>query len=576
MEILPGENLVESIEALRIIAAAQQKMLSIRKSYGLSFYTPHHKQELFHRAGDFDFRYARTGNRFGKSEMGSAEDVAHALGERPWFEQGDTDRTKGIAKHPTKGLIITTDWDKSREVFTEHEGGELGKLFKFLPNGCVKKVFKNSARAVERIVVGRKQGGGESVICIDTTASYKQNKMSQESSVWDWIHVDEPIPEGQWKAVSRGLADRCGKGWFTCTPLDQPWINRLFLPNQRHEVSGSYEQRLKLEGFDAEVTTWMMTGSMDDNPHNTEKAKAVALYAVRDDPEQMACRRFGLPLAMSGMVYKEFQPAEHIYHAPPPGWTAMDIPPRNWTIRLAIDPHPRIPTAVLMCATSPGGFTYFFKEIFRDALIPDVCDEILAVTKGYYIQDSIIDPLAKTRDPRDDSCMMDTFTQKGVWCVEATKAKFEGILEVRRLLRERNRSMPIVFFGAHLKRTLWEFDNWVYDPDTNKPVDKDDHMMENLYRLALTELEYVTPDGNVIKRKKEQDPEEYLSQALRTEEQRIEDFQELDLETDEWSERILSTADKEKLSEFQRKIKARDAALALARKSRRAKHGDAY
>jgi len=425
-------------------------------------------------------------------------------------------------------------------------------------------------RAVERLVIARDRahGGGESVICVDTTASYKQNKMSGESSAWDWIHIDEPIPEGQWIGASRGLVDRDGKAWFTCTPLDQTWINDKFVPSQRLRLEGkdSYSQELVFEN--TKVTTWMMTGSMDDNPHNTPKSIAKFMLDLESDPASTACRRHGIPLAMSGMVYKEFQPAVHVYHSIPKGWSAADVPPRNYTIRLAIDPHPRIPTAVLFIATSPLGISYVYHEIFRDMLIPDVCDEILARTKGYEIQDCLIDPLANTRNPVDDSCMKDEFFRKGVWCVEATKAKSEGILKVREFLRERigksstnPEGYPGIFFGAHLTRTLWEFDHWVYDTVTNKPMDGNDHMMENLYRLALTQLEYVTTSGTAIPKLKEQSAERFIDAVLRTDSQTHDDFQEYDAEENE----VFPTT-RSSLSSVR----------TIARRAARNRHHDAY
>ena len=56
--------------------------------------------------------------------------------------------------------------------------------------------------------------------------------MGQESSQWDWIHVDEPIPEAMWIANSRGLMDTGGSAWFTCTPIAEQWINKFFLPTK--------------------------------------------------------------------------------------------------------------------------------------------------------------------------------------------------------------------------------------------------------------------------------------------------------------------------------------------------------
>lgn len=543
MELPPPDkldelDLQEQLQLLREIDRLQRAEEKLRQDYGLAFYKPHRKQELFHRAGDYKFRYARTGNRFGKSQMGAAEDVSFAIGERPWFDSGDSDRTKGIPNHPTKGLIITTDWDKSREIFTEHEGGEVGKLFQYLPAGSVKKVWKNSARAIERMVIGRPRelGGGESIIQIDTTASYKQNALSQESSLWDWIHVDEPIPEGQWKGASRGLMDRKGKAWFTCTPLDQPWMNRKFMPNNstQFDESRPYVQDIRFE--DVVIKTWMMVGSTDDNPYISKEGIATFMHDLARSPEEEACRRHGKPMALSGLVFPEFlmspSPEGHVYWDCPKGWDAVNRPPKDYTIRLAIDPHNRIPMAVLFCAVSPTGRIYFYDELFVPWLIPELCEEIVARTKGYYIQDSLIDPFAKTRDPLDDSCMMDEFIKFGVWCTEASKAKGEGILRARDFLRSRTNGTPTMQIGAHLKRFLFEIDNWVYDPDTFKPLDKDDHIMEDFYRLCLTDLTFVSPDGVAVPRYRETNPDLLVETLLRNELQQDSDFQEQDLDED--------------------------------------------
>ena len=47
-----------------------------------------------------------TGNRFGKSTCGSAEDCAFALGARLWLPEGDPIRHLGIPGRATKGVIL--------------------------------------------------------------------------------------------------------------------------------------------------------------------------------------------------------------------------------------------------------------------------------------------------------------------------------------------------------------------------------------------------------------------------------------------------------------------------------------
>ena len=98
----------EKLKALRRLA-------ELRKNYGIFAYRPQPKQALFHQA-NYKYRYLRTGNRFGKSTCGSAEDCAFALGARLWLPEGDPIRHLGIPRRATKGVILVADWDKARET----------------------------------------------------------------------------------------------------------------------------------------------------------------------------------------------------------------------------------------------------------------------------------------------------------------------------------------------------------------------------------------------------------------------------------------------------------------------------
>ena len=81
--------LIAELETKQKLRDALQAKLRAKRAFGLPFYKPHPKQEKFHRAGEFKRRYVRTGNRFGKSDMGAAEDCSWALGYRPFFSEGD-------------------------------------------------------------------------------------------------------------------------------------------------------------------------------------------------------------------------------------------------------------------------------------------------------------------------------------------------------------------------------------------------------------------------------------------------------------------------------------------------------
>lgn len=474
-------------EELRI----RKRLRELRRENGIEFYEPHPKQELFHAAASYRFRYARTGNRFGKSEMGAAEDVAFAIGYRPWYPVGHPLRTLGIPLHPTKGVIVTTDWDKSTEIFTEVGGERPGKLIRYIPKDCLLGMTRNHSGSVDKILV-KHITGGTSMIRMETIKSYKQNPLGLESSDWDWCHVDEPCPEGLWKAIVRGFADRGGRAWFTCTPISEPWIDIAFVPSIEDQSKASLGTI-----SDDHLSRWMMTGEMDDNPHLSAEDIRLTLSFYTD--EEKDARRRGIPLAYSGLIYKEFSWNDHVLREPPHGWKSWQQPPADYTLRFAIDYHPRKPHAVMFIATSPLDVHYVYDEIWRSCLMSELVIDIKTILQGESTVPGLIDPLADTPNRVTDITPLEEVQRLGLPVIPATKDPHNGILKVKALLKTRDRTgQPIIFFNAACTRTMFEISRgYQWQDDTNKPHKENDDMMENFYRLALQGLDYIEPTRSV-------------------------------------------------------------------------------
>lgn len=491
-------------DPLQLLELHEQRQLSaeldraeeLRRDFGLMSYKPHEKQDLFHRAGIYKRRYLRTGNRFGKSLCGSSEDVAFALGYRPWYPEGDPARYAGIPQRSTVGVIVVSTWKKAEEIFTNQiDGHQKGKLFKLIP--------KNSLDGCDTVqgnvccIRVRSKWGGISTINLITVEGFKRNPLGAESGNYDWIHIDEPCPQKMWKALARGLVDTNGSAWFTCTPIMEMWINDLFLPDGNfRDFFG--DGHVTMKDYDGQrLEAWMLTGSIHDNPFNTAEAKAQFLSELTSDERE--AREDGRPLQLAGAIYKQFHPEEHIYRKVPKGWKDFHEPPLDYCIRVAIDTHPTTPHAALFAATAPakeGGksYTFFWAEIFQQVLIPNYCKLVFETLNGRWPQRCLLELAAYNDVPTNGITMSDLFYQSGLPVEAATKDLQMGIMKVQADLAARDAfGHPYLMFSPHLYETLREFDRYVWDTDKGKPVDRDDHMMENLYRLVLTGLEYLSP-----------------------------------------------------------------------------------
>jgi hypothetical protein len=480
------EQLAEIAELRKQISLLKREEI-ILKQNGLRFYdAAGWKHDLFHRKGDYKFRYVRCGNRFGKSEMGVAEDVAWARGERPWYPATDPARFAGIPKKAVRILLVVENWEKSEDVFTDLSHG---KFWRYISPDMFVDYDKEHGGCIDTIRI-KSIWGGVSLIKIQTISSFKQSPQTVESSQWDAIHIDEPCPRELWVGASRGLMDTNGKAWFTCTPLIHPWINRFFIPSGMVVDS-------KSEPF-ADDNKFVITGTSYDNKYNTREG--IDSIADTWKKEERESRLFGIPSDAGGVVYGEFDPNRHIYRADdlPKGWTAIDKPPAHYMIRAAIDTHERTPQAVLHEATIFDGrntFIYYYAEQFDSRYVHPTAQTFNEITSGRLLQQTLIDPRAYIESPEDDSTLADVFLSYGIVTERATKDPKRAIQAVKAKLLERTeQGNPTVYFSEDLTETLFEFDNYLWNPKKkNDPLPENNHMMENLGRLLLSHNGYVNP-----------------------------------------------------------------------------------
>jgi len=475
----------DSETLLRRKLELQRKKLDLVKRFGLLYYRPYPKQDAFHRAGNFKCRMYRAGNRAGKSTLGAAEDCAWLLGYRPWYPEGDPARYLGIPKHPVKGLVIANDWAKVDEIWTSQE---TGKIWQYLPSGFVTGTSKNHSGTTDTIICSN-----GSVLRFDVVESFKRSPLGAESSDWDFIHYDEPLPKEFRIAVSRGLVDRGGSEWFTLTPLQELWINDEFFP-----MDPVVAEKQK-------STHFVIIGSTYDNIYLSQSGINEFESKLTEDERQ--CRLYGLPLELSGLVYKEFKKDPHVFEHVPYGWKAYNDPPPEYIIYTAIDTHPKVPHAVLFIAVGPSGLPIVYDEIFLHTSATELARLILAKLAKRRYAPPKCEPAAWIEDPETGRSLATAFAEGGLPVLKASKGKTHGILHLKGVLNKRD---PLgIKFTPNVYRTLWEIQRYCYDPKTNKPVDADDHMMEDLYRLMINNPSWESEDATLKPMEDESLADEY-------------------------------------------------------------------
>jgi hypothetical protein len=291
----------------------------------------------------------------------------------------------------------------------------------------------------------------------------------------DLVIADEPLKKDNYIALRRGLVDRDGKAFFAMTLLmTEMWIDRLII-------------KRVLDDGRPDPSVYNSDGTIYDNLGFGLKSKiAIDNFAdeiLKLDPAHYDARIKGIPGYLAGIIYGIFNRKTHIKR--------KFRVPLDWIVDISIDPHPKECQAVLFLATNPRNEKYVIDEIWAHADPKSLAEMILTkIHQNYYRVENpwLIDPHSKgdSNNPESTYEKIENViapyryslepAQKGIDCVN------DGIIVVKDWLMTQNMEAALFFFDS-VVRTIYEVEGWMWNPKTGKPVDKDDHMMENLRRL---------------------------------------------------------------------------------------------
>jgi len=218
----------------------------------------------------------------------------------------------------------------------------------------------------------------------------------------------------------------------------------------------------------------------------------VARFAntLREDEKEMRLR--GKHRRLIGLVYKEFDPSKHLIDP-------FEVDPK-WPKYVMIDPHPRTPHMVSWFTVDPYDRIIQYDELFEHLLISELCRVIRAKNGNSRILSYYCDPIAFQENPLDKRRWADEFIEHGIPVQQAPKQLAHGITQVKDFLVGNELMGPQLYFFKNLTHTIWEIQRYRWDEwkgstseqreVKQKPIDKDDHAMENLYRAVLVKPNY--------------------------------------------------------------------------------------
>lgn len=462
---------------LQIKYIEQLKKLKLHKdTHGGEYFKP-----LPHQQKMLDFYYAgkkrlvlQGANQCGKTQFAGNFIQANCLGYLPWDKSKKT-----LFTPPIKVRGICADW--------EHHAAEviIPKLYEIF-------IFD------EMVKLGNDGYGKKNQIGVEYYFQYKNgstielmtNKIPAKAYEGWTGHIvwgDEPYEKAIDDACVRGLSRNDGIVLQTLTSVDSnyDWILEDIIESPKKEmqeilgcvrkVHAYANTYIPKENFDRAALSW---------DENTRKARLEGEW-----------------YSGQGKVFDEFNYDLH---------TCDEFKiPTDYPVVAMIDFHPCIEQAVGFYAVDKPGWKYVIDEIWEHLSPEEIADEIIRrkAANAWRLDRVFIDPYSKGDNKMMTNRMpnlQDAYTiikhrlmLHGILLDVAIKDKNSGIANVKKWLMGANK-MPSLKIFKKCTRHIYEMKKLQKD-ENGKPEDKDDHMVENIYRYSLTGTQYTDPQ--VFKRK---------------------------------------------------------------------------
>lgn len=338
-----------------------------------------------------------TGNQFGKGASVSESYVMRILGIHPI-------ESKNMFPHTKVRTIRFCSQTLPTEGESEVRNTQYPEFRKRLPNGLVKQDV-TYRRPVLTLYDPFQQGADINIEFVSYSQQLQAQAGVQRFSIWC---DEEPPKEFYEEQVPRLFASQSeGNGGdlvLSLTPAENlTWTFDSFFERARTYVRSKAVRDFILKSTGKDVPAVeerdstediaVIQAATDDNP-TMATAVLDANFALLDDPDVVAIRRYGIFKQVSGLIFKDFDPRIHAidgYKYFPNGV------PDGWKFARGIDYHQLNPWACVWAVLSPHNECFIWNEFAPSPermITYDIVNEMIRRSGEYNYAINLIDPLS--------------------------------------------------------------------------------------------------------------------------------------------------------------------------------------
>ena len=309
--------------------------------------------------------------------------------------------------------------------------------------------------------------------------SYEQDVEKYEGTERHICWMDEEPPRDLYESnFMRTISSNInGKLFITCTPL--------------HGMNWIYEELYDNPEAVPPAVEYVHV-SIFDNPHLSKEA----LDTIKKDPAMQASLDavlYGQFVPKSGLVYKDLGDSNIV--------SAVTEPDKNWMIVLGLDLHNRNPHGIVFMGLNKDQVWTVYDEIYDHLTIDDLAAKIKSKMGDRWPPVcSVVDTSSNIEQSTSGMTEAQMLTLKhGFFIVPAHKDVDAGLTKMTKLLYG---STPGLKVTENCRNTTREFKHYVWDDwarardkynPKEKPKKKDDHLLDAIRYVIMTELVYRVP-----------------------------------------------------------------------------------